>query len=100
MSPSAFQASHPALPEVRRRNRTSRQDLPVVLQRIAVVYLVAALAWLHLGPRSRVALTLSLLAGYWLAMVLIPVPGHGAGDLSPDGNLAGWLDHLVLGRHT
>jgi len=74
--------------------------IPGVLQRIAVVYLVAALAWLHLGPRSRMALTLFLLAGYWLAMMLIPVPGHGAGDLSQDGNLAGWLDHLVLGRHT
>lgn len=74
--------------------------IPGVLQRIAVVYLVAALAWLHLGPRSRWALTFFLLAGYWLAMVLIPVPGHGAGDLSPDGNLAGWLDHLVLGHHT
>jgi len=74
--------------------------IPGVLQRIAVVYLIAALAWLHLGPRSRMVLTFFLLAGYWLAMVLIPVPGHGAGDLSPDGNLAGWLDHLVLGRHT
>ena len=74
--------------------------IPGVLQRIAVVYFFAALAWLHLGRRSRMALTVALLAGYWLAMVLIPVPGHGAGDLSPDGNLAGWLDHLVLGRHT
>ena len=74
--------------------------IPGVLQRIAVVYFFAALAWLHLGPRSRWALTFSLLAAYWLTMVLIPVPGHGAGDLSPDGNLAGWLDHLVLGRHT
>ncbi|MES1243371.1 MAG: DUF5009 domain-containing protein [Acidobacteriota bacterium] len=74
--------------------------IPGVLQRIAVVYLVAALAWLHLGPRSRAVLALALLAGYWLAMVLIPVPGHGPGDLSPDGNLAAWVDHQVLGRHT
>lgn len=74
--------------------------IPGVLQRIAIVYLVAALAWLHLRPRPRVALTVLLLGAYWLAMVLIPVPGHGAGDLSPDGNLAGWLDHLVLGHHT
>ncbi len=74
--------------------------IPGVLQRIAVVYLVAALAWLHLGPRSRVALTVFLLAGYWLAMTRIPVPGYGAGDLSPDGNLAGWIDHVVLGGHT
>ena len=73
---------------------------PGVLQRIAVVYLVAALAWLHLGPRSRALLAVALLAGYWLAMTLVPVPGHGAGDLSPAGNLAGWIDHQALGRHT
>lgn len=74
--------------------------IPGVLQRIAVVYLAAALAWLHLTPRSRAALALGLLAAYWLAMVLVPVPGHGAGDLSPDGNLAAWIDRLLLGRHT
>lgn len=74
--------------------------IPGVLQRIAVVYCAAALAWLHLGKRSRAVLMVTLLAGYWLAMVLIPVPGHGTGDLSPDGNLAGWIDHRVLGHHT
>ena len=74
--------------------------IPGVLQRIAVVYLAAALAWLHLGPRSRAILTVALLGGYWLAMMLVPVPGYGAGDLSPDGNLAAWIDHAVLGQHT
>ena len=78
----------------------SSARIPGVLQRIAVVYLVAALAWLHLSSRSRAVLALALLAAYWLAMVLVPVPGHGAGDLSPAGNLAGWLDHSLLGRHT
>jgi predicted acyltransferase len=74
--------------------------IPGILQRIAVVYFVAGLAWLHLGARARAALMLILLASYWLAMMLVPVPGHGAGDLSPNGNLAAWLDHLILGRHT
>jgi predicted acyltransferase len=74
--------------------------IPGVLQRIAAVYFVAGLAWLHLGARARVAMMIALLASYWLAMVLIPVPGHGAGDLSPNGNLAAWVDHLVLGHHT
>ncbi|HKV09950.1 MAG TPA: DUF5009 domain-containing protein [Thermoanaerobaculia bacterium] len=74
--------------------------IPGVLQRIAVVYFVTALAWLHLGPRARAALTLAVLASYWLAMVLVPVPGHGTGDLSPDGNLAAWVDHEILGPHT
>ena len=74
--------------------------IPGVLQRIAVVYLVAALAWLHLGTRSRALLALILLVGYWLAMAWVPVPGHGAGDLSPDGNLSAWIDHQALGSHT
>jgi predicted acyltransferase len=78
----------------------STARIPGILQRIAVVYCVAALAWLHLGKRSRAALAVTLLAAYWLAMVLVPVPGHGAGDLSPQGNLEGWIDHLVFGRHT
>jgi predicted acyltransferase len=78
----------------------STARIPGVLQRIAVVYLVAALAWLHLGPRSRAALTAVLLAGYWLAIVLVPVPGHGTGDLGPQGNLAAWADHALLGHHT
>ena len=29
--------------------------------------------------------------------VLVPVPGHGAGHLTPDGNLAAYVDHVVLG---
>jgi predicted acyltransferase len=74
--------------------------IPGVLQRIAVVYLVTAFAWLHLGPRARAVLAVVLLAGYWLAMAAVPVPGHGAGDLSPDGNLAAWVDQRVLGQHT
>ncbi|HEV2855661.1 MAG TPA: DUF5009 domain-containing protein [Thermoanaerobaculia bacterium] len=78
----------------------SAARIPGVLQRIAVVYLVAALAWLHLGPRSRALLALVLLAGYWVAMFFVPVPGHGAGDLSPEGNLEAWIDHAVLGSHT
>ncbi|NNM04539.1 MAG: hypothetical protein HKO65_05500 [Gemmatimonadetes bacterium] len=38
-----------------------------------------------------------LLLGYWALMTLAPVPGYGAGDLSPDGNLAAYLDRLILG---
>ena len=32
-------------------------------------------------------------------MKLIPVAGFAAGDLSPEGNLAFRIDHLVLGPH-
>jgi len=35
--------------------------------------------------------------GYWLLMTRVAAPGHAAGDLSPEGNLAGYVDRLVLG---
>lgn len=73
--------------------------LPGVLQRIGVVYLFAALFWLVAGWRTRLGLTLTLLAGYCLAMLLVPVPGVGTGSLSPDANLAQYLDASVFGRH-
>lgn len=76
-----------------------RARVPGVLQRIALVYLVAALAYLHLNLRGRAILAVTLLAGYWAAMKLIPVEGFAAGDLSPEGNLAFRIDHLVLGPH-
>jgi predicted acyltransferase len=37
-----------------------------------------------------------LLVGYWAAMKLIPVPGFGAGDLTMDGSLAGYVDRMLL----
>lgn len=77
----------------------SRVRIPGVLQRIALVYFFASLAYLHLGTRGRAWLTGGLLGGYWLAMTLVPVPGFGAGDLSPEGNLAGLVDRLILGAH-
>jgi len=77
----------------------SRVRIPGVLQRIAVVYFFASLAYLHLNTRGRAWLAGGLLLGYWLAMTLVPVPGFGAGDLSPEGNLAGLVDRLILGAH-
>ncbi len=77
----------------------SSARIPGVLQRIALVYCCASLAYLHLGARGRAWLAGGLLLGYWLVMTRVPVPGFGAGDLSPDGNLAAWVDHLVLGAH-
>jgi len=70
-----------------------------VLQRIAVVYLVAAPAYLFLGRRGRGLFLLVLLLGYWGLMTLVPVPGYGTGDLSPEGNLGAYLDRLILGDH-
>jgi predicted acyltransferase len=66
-----------------------------VLQRIAVVYAVVALLVVHTTPRAQAIITVLILVGYHAAMLLIPVPGHGAGVLTPEGNLAAWVDQLL-----
>ena len=77
--------------------------IPGVLQRIAVCYLAAALLFVATWRRHPVAVTtavlVSLLLGYWALMVLVPVPGFGAGDLGKEGNLAAYIDRAVLGPH-
>ena len=72
---------------------------PGVLQRIGVVYLAAAGLYLAFGRRGRMAWTGGLLLGYWAVMTLVPVPGGTAGDLSPEGNLAAWVDRALMDGH-
>jgi len=67
-----------------------------VLQRIAIAYLLASIAVLHLSRRGLWIVCGVVLLGYWAAMQWVPVSGFGAGDLSPEGNLAAYLDRLVL----
>src|SRR5205807_4440544 len=42
--------------------------LPGILQRIALVYLLASLVVLHVPPRAQYALGGAVLVGYWAAM--------------------------------
>ncbi len=68
-----------------------------VLEEIAVGYLVASLLLLNCGVRGQLTALASLLLGYWALVMLVPVPGHGAGILLPDVNLPRYIDDLVLG---
>ncbi len=74
--------------------------IPGVLQRIAVCYLVASLLFLKTRISTQVSIACTLLVGYWLAMTSIPVPGYGVGDLGVEGNLAAYMDRLLLAGHT
>ena len=69
-----------------------------VLQRIGVVYLIASALYLALNPRGRWAALGLLLFGYWALMTLVPVPGYGAGNLTPGADLGAFLDRLLLGQ--
>ncbi len=73
--------------------------IPGVLQRIAVCYLLASVIFLNTSRRWRAAVVAFLLLGYWAAMKLIPVPGYGAGVLTPEGNLEAWVDRQLLMGH-
>jgi predicted acyltransferase len=67
-----------------------------VLGRIGVAWFLAAMIVLNAGIRWQVTWFWSLLIIYCLLMMLVPVPGIGAGVLTPEGNLAGYIDRLLL----
>ena len=80
---------------------------PGVLQRIGICYaLVASLAILTAardadGQRSQrpsvlLAAALFALLLYSALLLLVAVPGYGPGQLSPEGNIAGYVDRLVF----
>jgi predicted acyltransferase len=82
-----------------------RWRIPGVLQRIAVCYLAsAALYRVTLGNRRRQALVVTMMAAglalaYWAVMMLVAPPSGVAGDLTPEGNLAAWVDRAVMNGH-
>ncbi len=73
-----------------------------VLPRIAICYLfVAVLYLLSPGWRDKLVLLIAALAGYWLLMSFVPVPGYGLPGrdvplLDPDRNLVAWLDRQIF----
>ncbi len=67
-----------------------------VLGRIGLGWMFAALIVVNTNIRGQIMWFWGILLGYWAALMLIPVPGHGAGDLSMEGSLAGYIDRLFL----
>jgi predicted acyltransferase len=73
--------------------------IPGVLQRIAVCYMISALIFSKVGAKGRAAIALFLLVGYYLVSRFVPVPGHGPGVLTYEGNLCGYIDSKLLAGH-
>jgi predicted acyltransferase len=69
-----------------------------VLHGLAAGYLLATLIALNIKEKWHAATIGALLLAYWAMIMFIPVPGIGAGVLTPEGNLATYVDKLVLGR--
>jgi predicted acyltransferase len=70
-----------------------------VLGRIALCYFLASLIYLYVSRRLRIAITVSLLVGFWVILRFAHVPGFPTGDMTPFGNVAAYFDRLVLGTH-
>lgn len=75
-----------------------------VLQRIAICYVISAVLELWVGWKSQIAVITVCLAGYWILMRYVPVPGFGIPGrdiplLDPDRNLVAWLDRKLLLGH-
>jgi predicted acyltransferase len=70
-----------------------------VLNRIAVCYFCAAVIFLKTDWRRQAVIAAALLVGYWALLMLVPAPGFAAGDLTPQGNVAAYVDRLLLGEH-
>ena len=74
--------------------------IPGVLQRIALCYAAAAIAFLYSTQRTRRNLLIVSLLAYWAAIALTPVPGHGPPDLdAKDLNIGAWLDRSLMPGH-
>ena len=67
-----------------------------VLGQIGVAYFIAACIYLFANLRGQIIWIVSILLGFWAIMALVPVPGFGAGVLTPEGNFSGYIDRLLL----
>jgi predicted acyltransferase len=67
-----------------------------VLGRIGFAGFITTVLYLNFGFQKRIFWIAGLLLFYYAALFLIPVPGYGAGDLSFEGNLTGWIDRTFL----
>ena len=67
-----------------------------VLHRIAFTYFFASVIVLNFKQKGQLIWAISITLGYWLIMLLVPVPGFGAYNLTPQGNLGAFIDQKFL----
>jgi predicted acyltransferase len=73
-----------------------KQRYASVLARIGLAWFFAAVIVLNTNVRGQIIWFAGILLGYWAMMKLIPVPGFGPGVMTPEGNLAAFIDQKFL----
>ncbi|MCA1919154.1 MAG: DUF5009 domain-containing protein [Flavobacterium piscis] len=67
-----------------------------VLGRIGLAWFFAGIIYLNFDIKKQVIWFFAILIGYYAAMKWIPVPDFGAGVLTKEGSLEGYIDRLFL----
>jgi predicted acyltransferase len=71
-----------------------------VLAQIGISYFFASLIVMHTSSvKPRIFWLIGILGGIAILQLLIPVPGFGAGVITPEGSINAWIDqHFLPGR--
>lgn len=70
---------------------------PSVLARIGLAGMFAQLIYLYVrNQRVQYGIFAGILLGYWALLMLVPVPGFGAGNLTMEGSLVGYVDRMLM----
>jgi predicted acyltransferase len=67
-----------------------------VLGRIGIAGFLATVLYLNFSWKALLVWIGGILLAYYALIFLVPVPGYGAGNLTFDGNLVGWIDRNFL----
>lgn len=79
------------------RNGLESPRFASVLGQIGLAYLFASLIVIYTGSlKSRLYWLTGILVGYGIIQLFVPVPGIGAGVLTPEGCINGYIDRAVL----
>lgn len=68
-----------------------------ILGQIGIAYFFASLIYIYSGSYKTILFWLAgILAGVSILQLLVPVPGVGAGVLTPEGHINGYIDRMLL----
>ena len=67
-----------------------------VLGRIGLAYIFANIIYLYANFKSQVIWFFAILIGYWLLLKFSSAPGFEMGNLTMEGNVASYIDRLIL----
>ncbi|MFD1602182.1 acyltransferase family protein [Flavobacterium artemisiae] len=70
--------------------------LASVLGRIGLAWFFAGIIYLNFDFKQQLIWFFGIIIGYYVAMKWIPVPDFGAGVLTKEGSLEGYIDRLLL----